>query len=59
MYTAMPVSYGEFELIGLPDNPPMVMQDPPAHTEFRKLVSRGFTCADSPQGRAFCASPAG
>ena len=37
------VNYGELELIGLADNPPMVMQDPPAHTEFRKLVARGFT----------------
>ena len=37
------VTYGELELIGLQDNPPMVMQDPPVHTEFRKLVSRGFT----------------
>ena len=37
------VNYNELELIGLQDNPPMVMQDPPAHTEFRKLVSRGFT----------------
>ena len=37
------VNYGELELIGLSDNPPMVMQDPPAHTEFRKLVARGFT----------------
>ena len=37
------VNYGELELLGLADNPPMVMQDPPAHTEFRKLVSRGFT----------------
>ena len=37
------VNYGELELIGLQDNPPFVMQDPPAHTEFRKLVSRGFT----------------
>lgn len=37
------VNYGELELLGLVDNPPMVMQDPPAHTEFRKLVSRGFT----------------
>lgn len=37
------VNYGELELIGLQDNPPMVMQDPPAHTEFRRLVSRGFT----------------
>src|SRR6202161_1962400 len=30
-------------MIGLKDNPPFVMQDPPVHTEFRKLVSRGFT----------------
>lgn len=37
------VNYNELELIGLKDNPPMVMQDPPAHTEFRKLVARGFT----------------
>ncbi|ODQ94060.1 cytochrome P450 [Mycolicibacterium holsaticum] len=37
------VNYGELDLIGLADNPPMVMQDPPVHTEFRKLVSRGFT----------------
>src|ERR1700739_2582595 len=37
------VNYGELEAIGLQNNPPMVMQDPPAHTEFRKLVARGFT----------------
>lgn len=37
------VNYGELEMIGLQDNPPMVMQDPPAHTAFRKLVARGFT----------------
>ncbi|OBK75506.1 cytochrome P450 [Mycobacterium sp. 1274761.0] len=37
------VNYGELEMIGLADNPPFVMQDPPRHTEFRKLVSRGFT----------------
>ncbi|BBY05137.1 cytochrome P450 [Mycobacterium noviomagense] len=37
------VNYGELELIGLQNNPPMVMQDPPVHTEFRKLVARGFT----------------
>ena len=37
------VNYGELEMIGLQDNPPMVMQDPPGHTAFRKLVSRGFT----------------
>lgn len=37
------VNYGDLEMIGLQDNPPMVMQDPPVHTAFRKLVSRGFT----------------
>lgn len=37
------VNYHELEMIGLADNPPFVMQDPPVHTEFRKLVSRGFT----------------
>src|SRR6185312_15200122 len=37
------VNYGELEMIGLQDNPPMVVQDPPVHTEFRKLVARGFT----------------
>jgi cytochrome P450 len=37
------VNYGDLEMIGLQDNPPMVMQDPPVHTEFRKLVARGFT----------------
>jgi cytochrome P450 family 130 len=37
------VNYGELEIIGLQDNPPFVMTDPPVHTDFRKLVSRGFT----------------
>ncbi|WP_183093131.1 cytochrome P450 [Nocardioides stalactiti] len=37
------VEYGELERIGLQDNPPMVMTDPPSHTDFRRLVSRGFT----------------
>src|SRR3984885_2439694 len=37
------VNYGDLEMIGLQDNPPMVMTDPPVHTEFRKLVARGFT----------------
>ncbi|MDT5349173.1 MAG: cytochrome family [Mycobacterium sp.] len=37
------VNYSDLEMIGLQDNPPMVMQDPPVHTQFRKLVSRGFT----------------
>ncbi|MFI6043230.1 cytochrome P450 [Nocardia sp. NPDC051321] len=37
------VEYGELAQIGLTDNPPLVMQDPPEHTDFRKLVARGFT----------------
>ncbi|GAB3030988.1 cytochrome P450 [Mycobacterium bourgelatii] len=37
------VNYGDLEMLGLQDNLPMVMQDPPVHTQFRKLVSRGFT----------------
>jgi cytochrome P450 len=37
------VEYHELEKIGLVDNPPMVMLDPPEHTAFRRLVSRGFT----------------
>lgn len=37
------IEYGELERIGLTANPPMVMQDPPQHTEFRTLVARGFT----------------
>ena len=37
------INYGELDLIGLADNPPMVMQDPPAHTAFRKLVSRTYS----------------
>ena len=49
-------AYGELEAIGLAE-PPMVMQDPPAHTAFRKLVARGFTprqVADlEPSVRAF------
>lgn len=51
------INYRELELIGLQDNPPMVMQDPPAHTAFRRLVSRGFTPrqvqAVEPKVRAF------
>ncbi len=37
------VEYGELEKIGMQQSPPMVMTDPPSHTEFRSLVSRGFT----------------
>ncbi|MBO0872210.1 MAG: cytochrome P450 [Pseudonocardia sp.] len=37
------VTYGELEDLGLTDNPPMVMQDPPAHTALRRLLAHGFT----------------
>ncbi len=37
------VSYDDLERIGLADNPPFVMTDPPVHTAFRRLVARGFT----------------
>lgn len=51
------VTYGDMAMIGLQDNPPMVMQDPPGHTQFRKLVARGFTpgrvAALEPQVRRF------
>ena len=31
--------YGELEQIGMQDNPPFVMQDPPVQSEFRRIVS--------------------
>jgi cytochrome P450 len=50
-------TYGELEKIGLQDNPPLVMLDPPDHTAFRWLVSKGFTprqvTAVEPAVRAF------
>jgi cytochrome P450 len=36
-------TYGDMDLVGLDEIAPMVMLDPPDHTEFRRLVSRGFT----------------
>jgi cytochrome P450 len=36
-------TYGEREAVGLDEIAPMVMLDPPDHTDFRRLVSRGFT----------------
>jgi cytochrome P450 len=36
-------TYGDMDLAGLDEIAPMVMLDPPDHTEFRRLVSRGFT----------------
>jgi cytochrome P450 len=51
------VEYDELETIGLADNPPLVMMDPPDHTAFRKLVARGFTPRQvttlEPEVRAF------
>ncbi|HTO00866.1 MAG TPA: cytochrome P450 [Microthrixaceae bacterium] len=49
---------GERERIGLTDAAaPMVMQDPPAHTAFRRLVAKGFTprrvAVIEPQVRSF------
>lgn len=37
------VSYGEREAAGLMDVAPIVMMDPPGHTDFRALISRGYT----------------
>ncbi len=51
------VTYDELEKIGLADNPPFVMTDPPVHTAFRRLVARGFTPRQvaelEPEVRAF------
>jgi len=41
--SGLTVTYDELEQIGLADNPPFVMTDPPVHTAFRRLVARGFT----------------
>jgi cytochrome P450 len=37
------VSYGERAAAGLDKIAPMVMMDPPEHTEFRALIGRGYT----------------
>jgi len=37
------VSYGERAAAGLEDVAPVVMMDPPEHTEFRALIARGYT----------------
>ena len=51
------VEYDELETVGLADNRPLVMLDPPDHTAFRKLVARGFTprsvASLEPEVRAF------
>lgn len=41
--SGLTTEYDELDKIGLRDNPPFVMQDPPSHTDFRRTVSRGFT----------------
>ncbi|WP_408897344.1 cytochrome P450 [Nocardioides sp. R1-1] len=54
------VEYDELERIGLADNAPFVMTDPPAHTTFRRMVARGFTPRQvrdlEPAVRAFAAA---
>lgn len=38
------IGYGELEALGLDAlNRPLVMQDPPGHSEFRRMVAKGFT----------------
>lgn len=36
-------SYGDMEAAGLDEVKPIVFLDPPEHTEFRRMVGRGFT----------------
>jgi len=36
-------TYGDMERIGLDEATPMVMLDPPEHTDFRRLITKGFT----------------
>jgi cytochrome P450 family 130 len=37
------VSYGDLTAAGLAEAVPLVMMDPPDHTEFRALIGRGYT----------------
>lgn len=37
------IDYGEMESLGIAENPPFVMQDPPEHSIFRRMVAKGFT----------------
>ena len=52
-------SYGDMEAAGLDEVRPIVFLDPPEHTEFRRLVGRGFTprqvASLEPEVRAFVA----
>jgi hypothetical protein len=41
--SGLTVSYGERAAAGLAAVTPLVMMDPPEHTEFRSLISRGYT----------------
>ncbi|MFE0104909.1 cytochrome P450 [Streptomyces sp. NPDC059009] len=36
-------TYGDMKAIGLDAATPMVMLDPPEHTDFRKLITKGYT----------------
>ncbi|MGH4031035.1 cytochrome P450 [Actinomycetota bacterium Odt1-20B] len=36
-------TYGDMEAIGLDAATPMVMLDPPEHTDFRRLITKGYT----------------
>lgn len=36
-------AYGDMEAAGLDETAPMVMLDPPEHTAFRQLITKGFT----------------
>ncbi|MGD3113034.1 hypothetical protein ACO1BR_43945, partial [Streptomyces sp. YGL11-2] len=51
------VVYGERERLGITDVAPLVMLDPPEHTGFRRLITRGYTprrvAAIEPDVRAF------
>jgi cytochrome P450 family 130 len=55
--SGLTVTYGEVEATGMGDAVPMVFLDPPAHTEFRRLVTGDLTprkvSAIEPDVRAF------
>ncbi|KUL52565.1 cytochrome [Streptomyces sp. NRRL F-4489] len=54
------VGYGERERLGITDAAPLVMLDPPEHTDFRRLLTRGYTprrvASIEPEVRAFVRS---
>src|SRR5687768_16536005 len=49
------VEYDELERIGLAQNPPFVMTDPPVHTAFRRLSPAGSPRDRSPSSSRWCA----